>query len=112
MEGLGGAVPIGSDDALLGCHTRAMKIASLLFLPFLAACASTTGVLPLGENTYSVMRSDYGPTGNLNDVKAQAYKDAATFCAAQSKKVNVLSTTGVPRALAQFPEAEVKFSCV
>jgi hypothetical protein len=75
-------------------------------------CASTTGVVSVGENSYSVMRSDYGPLGNLNDVKAQAYKDAASFCASQGKKLNVVSTTGVPRALAQFPEAEVKFSCI
>jgi len=104
-------LPGGASVILLAQSLEATMKHLIILTALLVGCATSTGVVSMGGGKYSIMRSDYGPLGNLNDVKAQAYKDAAAFCAGHGKQPNIISTNGVPRALAQFPEAEVQFTC-
>lgn len=86
-------------------------IFSVLGIALLSGCAATTGVISLGGGTYSVMNRDNGPMASLGALKAAAYKDAAAFCFAQNKQMEILRSNDVPRSLGQFPETEVQFSC-
>ena len=89
-----------------------MKLLILLPTLLFAACATSSGVVPVGPDTYSIARSDKGPAGSLMDVKAAAYKDAATYCAASGKTFQFIRSNDVPRAFLPVPETEVQFSCV
>jgi hypothetical protein len=77
----------------------------------LLGCAATTGVIPTGSDTYMVSHRDNGPGSSLGALKAAAYRDATTFCAASKKSLRVLGSTDVPRSFGQFPETEVQFRC-
>ena len=89
-----------------------MKLAVLLSVITLSACAATTGVMSIGSDTYSVSHRDNGPMASLGALKAAAYKDASAFCAAKNKAVEVLRSKDIPRSFGQFPETEVQFKCV
>ena len=45
----------------------------------LAACAASTGVIPIGNDTYSISHRDNGPLSSLGALKAAAYKDATAY---------------------------------
>jgi hypothetical protein len=78
----------------------------------LAGCATSTGVVPIGGGNYSIAREDNGPTASLANIKAAAYRDANNFCAGQGKDVHINGSTDTPRSFGQFPQVEVRFSCV
>jgi hypothetical protein len=86
--------------------------AALIAALALAGCAASTGVIPIGNDTYSISHRDNGPLSSLGALKAAAYKDAIAYCAAKDKKMQVLRSTDVPRSLGQFPETEVQFTCI
>ena len=90
-----------------------MKITfSTLYLLVLGGCAASSGVIPIGNETYSVMHRDNGPMASLGSLKAEAYKDAAAFCSGKNRQVEVLRSNDIPRAFGQFPETEVQFTCI
>ena len=66
----------------------------------------------MGGGSYSVMRRDNGPMASLGALKADAYRDAAAFCAGQGKTATITKSNDVPRSFGQFPETEVQFTCV
>jgi hypothetical protein len=88
-----------------------MKPVLVLLLPLFAGCAASTGVVAIGPETYMVAHRDNGPMSSLGALKAAAYQDAAIFCAAKNKSMQVLRSNDVPRSLGQFPETEVQFTC-
>jgi hypothetical protein len=88
----------------------------LLLVPFLflAGCASNSGVVPIGKDTYMVSRqaaSGFPGSGNL---KADALREANQYCASLNKSLQVVSTQEAqpPYILGNFPKAEVQFMCV
>ena len=89
-----------------------MKTAAVLSSIALSACAASTGVIAIGSGTYSISHRDNGPMASLGALKAAAYRDAAAFCTAKNRSVQVLRSNDIPRSLGQFPETEVQFSCV
>lgn len=88
-----------------------LVIALAIAATALVGCAGTTGVVPIGRDTYSVSHRDNGPMASLGALKAQAYKEASAFCAAKEQDVEVLKANDVPRSLGQFPETEIVFTC-
>ena len=94
-------------------HQRiALKLLIVLPLALLAGCAASTGVVAIGPDTYMVAHRDNGPMSSLGALKAAAYQDAAAFCAAKNKSMQLLRSNDVPRSLGQFPETEVQFTCI
>jgi hypothetical protein len=89
-----------------------MKFLTFLLVSCLSACAATTGVVAIGNETYSISHRDNGPMASLGALKAAAYKDAAAFCAAKNRALQVVRSNDVPRSFGQFPETEVQFNCV
>jgi hypothetical protein len=87
------------------------KIAFALAL-LLAGCTTTTGVVPMGKDTYMVSRSDNTITASLGTIKQQALNDAREHCAKSGQSYSVVGGYDVPRALGQFPQTEVQFKCV
>lgn len=90
-----------------------MRYAALILLTSaLAGCASTSGVIPIGKDTYSITSHDNGPAASLTSLKADAHRSAGAFCATKGKTLKVTGSTDVPRSFGQFPQTEVQFNCV
>ena len=91
-----------------------MKIIFIASVVFLAGCATTSGVAPLGEDTFLISRNGAGFWSSTAQIKAEALKDADTFCTEKGKKLQTVRTaqheaSGRP---GDFPGAEVQFMCL
>lgn len=83
----------------------------LLAVLFLTGCASTTGVVSMGKNSYMIAREDNGPAASLGAIKASTFKEAAAFCSGQGKTMQVTKESDTPRSFGQFPQTTLQFSC-
>lgn len=91
-----------------------MKAAKLLaaLSVSLAGCASTTGVVPIGDGLYMSSKQDYSLNYHGGKVKAELYQEAAQFCQKQGKKsIPVSDTSRDAAAYSNYASAEVKFRC-
>jgi hypothetical protein len=91
-----------------------MKVILLVPIILLAGCASNSGVVPIGLDTFMVSRqaaTGFTGTGNL---KAEAFREANQYCASQNKSLQVVNTSEAkpPYILGNFPKAEVQFMCL
>jgi len=80
----------------------------------LTGCATSSGVTPLGEDTFSISRNGAGFWSSTAQVKAEALKDAESYCVSKGRKLQVVRTdqhemSGRP---GDFPGAEVQFMCL
>ena len=80
----------------------------------LAGCASNSGVVPIGSDTYMVSRQAATGFSGSGTLKAEAFREANEFCLSQKKKMQVVSTAEAqpPYILANFPKAEIQFMCL
>ncbi|MES2017000.1 MAG: hypothetical protein V4484_10940 [Pseudomonadota bacterium] len=78
----------------------------------IAGCASTTGVVPMGKDTYMIAREDNSPAASLGAIKAATFKEAGAFCGGQGKTMQVTKESDTPRSFGQFPQTTLQFICV
>jgi hypothetical protein len=86
---------------------------SFVALAVIGGCAvPTTGVVPRGQDLFTVTRQGSGFWVTVDSLRSEALKEAATFCENQGKKLNVLHAKDIPAgALGRWPESEVLFKC-
>jgi hypothetical protein len=89
-----------------------MKLIYVFSTLLLAGCASTTGVVPIGQNTFMIAREDNSPAASLGALKAAAFKEAGAFCAGQDRTMQVTKESDTPRSLGQFPQTTLQFKCI
>jgi hypothetical protein len=92
-----------------------MKATYLTFLvALLAGCASNSGIIPIGKDTYMVSRQAATGFSGSGTLKAEAFQEANSYCIAQGKKLQVVNTNEAlpPFILGNFPKAEVQFMCL
>lgn len=78
----------------------------------LCSCAST-GVIPLGQNSYYLGKKDGSPgIGVSLENKAMVYKEASEFCSSKNLEMKVLKETVTAAAPARLGSTEIEFSCV
>ncbi len=89
--------------------TIAVAVASAV----LAGCATpTTGVVPRGDDLYTVTRQGEGAWITTDSLKAAALQEAGAFCATQGKKLKQVHSKEIPAgAFGRWPESEVLFKC-
>ena len=77
-------------------------------------CASNSGVVSMGNNTYMVTRQAATGFSGSGTLKTDALQEAAKFCASQGKQMKVVAITEAkpPYILANFPKAEVVFKAL
>jgi hypothetical protein len=85
------------------------KIATLL-IATLAGCASS-GVVQTGPNSYTIAKSEWGFTSGAVHA-AKLSREAADFCNANGKVVNVTNVQKNDVEFGKTPAAEVNFQCV
>ena len=81
---------------------------------FLAGCASNSGVLPIGQDTFMVSRQAATGFSGSGTLKAEAFQEASQYCAKLGKSLQVISTheASPPYILGNFPKAEIQFMCL
>lgn len=96
---------------------RPLAIPTLMALAAVSAiaCASSSGITQISDNTY--MSSKLGGISTLSgsQLKADLFKEADQFCSSKGKKMESLAATHVDRG--QWTQgtaaaAEIQFKCV
>ena len=89
-----------------------MRTFALISTILLTSCTSSTGVIPIGEDTYMI-----GKSTNLaltsSGIKAAAFKEASAYCAKKNKKIQIISTTATDMKLgSHVGSTEIQFMCL
>jgi hypothetical protein len=89
-----------------------MKLAIPLLVAaiVLTGCA-TSGVSPLGQNSYMITRHVYGFSGT-SSIKAELLQDADDYCRSHGKVLLVTKTVEIGLAFGREASAEVYFKAL
>jgi hypothetical protein len=68
-----------------------MKTACFAFLALMTGCATSSGVLKMGPDTYSVSVSAAPARGGITGAKRMAYAEATQECEKQGKELLAVS---------------------
>ena len=90
------------------------KSLSVVLLLAVCACASHTGVVPMGEDTYMIAKQQATGFPGLGNMKAEIIAEGNRYCADLGKKFQIVSTqeTQPPYVLGNYPRAEIQFMCL
>jgi hypothetical protein len=91
-----------------------MKLIIAFALVLLVGCASNSGVVPMGNETYMVSRQAASGFSGMGTLKADAMREAYAQCQKTGKRVEVIETIDAkpPYILGNFPKTEIRFECV
>jgi hypothetical protein len=86
---------------------------SILLLSLLTACASYSGIVPAGGNTYVVTKQQATGLPGLGNLKTELLIDAKEFCDKTGRSLRVLDDkeTQAPYILGNYPRVELTFAC-
>jgi hypothetical protein len=86
----------------------------LIVVLLLGGCASNSGVVPIGKDTFMVSRQAATGFSGSGTLKAEAFQEADRYCRSNGKLLQVVSTYEAkpPYILANFPKAEIQFMCL
>lgn len=91
-----------------------MKSTSFVLIAgLLAGCATQSGVVPIGQDTYMVSRQGYTVVTSAAAIKADAFREANAYCQQHGKQFQVVRTStleGIPAR--RLPTAEIEFMCL
>lgn len=87
-----------------------------LFFPLaalLAGCAvPTTGVVPRGDDMFTVTRQGSSAWVSTDSLKTAALQEADQYCTTKGKRMKFMYNKDIPAGpLGRWPESEVLFKC-
>lgn len=90
-----------------------MRIVFILAVA-LTGCASNSGVVRMGSDTYMVSRQAATGFTGMGTLKAEAMAEAYAQCQKSGKAVQVIETIDArpPFIFGNFPKTEVRFKCI
>jgi len=92
-----------------------MKLTALLLSALiLSGCASNSGIIPIGKDTYMVSRQAATGFSGSGTLKAEAFQEASAYCTGRGRSLQVVNTQEAqpPFLLGNYPKAEVQFMCL
>lgn len=91
---------------------RAIFIA--LVAVVVSACASNSGVVQMGNDTYFISKQAATGFTGLGSLRGDAMRDAYAQCSKSGKSVEVTNTdqSNPPYLLGNFPRVDITFRCV
>lgn len=91
-----------------------MRASFLAVAVLVTGCASNSGVVPIGTDTYMVSRQAATGFSGSGTLKAEVFQEANQYCVGQHKKLQIVSTSEAqpPYVLGNFPKAEIQFMCL
>lgn len=80
----------------------------------MSACASHTGVVPMGRDTFMIAKQQATGFPGLGNIKAEIVAEASQYCAGLGKELQIVSTheTQPPYILGNYPRSEIQFMCL
>ena len=80
----------------------------------IGACASHTGIVEMGQDTYMIAKQQATGFPGLGNMKAEIIGEASRHCAGLGKKIQIVSTheTQPPYILGNYPRSEIQFMCL
>jgi len=91
------------------------KSAGIAFISIaVTACASHTGVVKMGQDTYMIAKQQATGFPGLGNMKAEIIGEASQHCAGLGKELQIVSTqeTQPPYILGNYPRTEIQFMCL
>lgn len=88
-------------------------IAALLPACILAACASNSGVVPVGSGNFNIAKQAATGFPGMGNLKAEVHQGAAAYCGAQKQDFAVVAyqESTPPFILGNYPRADLTFRC-
>lgn len=90
-------------------------IASIATVSLLvSACASHTGIVPMGKDTYMIAKQQATGFPGLGNMKAEIIGEGSRHCAGMGKEFQIVTTneTQPPYVLGNYPRSEIQFMCL
>jgi hypothetical protein len=89
------------------------RFSVLVTVVLLSACAvPTTGVVPRGDDLFTVTRQGNGAWVSVDSLKAAALQEADAYCTEKKKNLKFIHSKEIPAGpLGRWPESEVLFKC-
>jgi hypothetical protein len=79
----------------------------------LTGCASTSGVIADGKDSFIIIVSGGHRFTSASDLKIDAYKEANTYCKKHDAQIETISERSIQAGvLTNSSEAELKFKCI
>lgn len=89
-----------------------MRLFAIFGMFLVTGCATSTGVVPIGQDTYMIGKSTNLQVSS-SGIKANAFREAQKFCAKQSKQVQVVRTSEKDMVLgSNMATVELQFMCL
>ena len=89
-----------------------LRPSAVISAALLAGCVHTSGVIPTGDGTFVISRSEKGFDKTGYGVKANALKEATAYCAGQGKELQIVNAVQKDMVLmTSDAQAEVVFRC-
>ncbi|MFZ6749012.1 hypothetical protein [Undibacterium sp. Ren11W] len=91
---------------------RIKSLSAAIIILILAGCQST-GVIPMGQDSYMIGKKDGSPgVGVSFSNKAEVYQEANAFCRGKKLEVKTVEVTTTPAGLGRLGSTELQFKCV
>jgi len=92
---------------------KIVKYGLLLSSLYLLSGCSSTGVIPMSQDSYYIGKKDGTPGFGVSlENKAKVYQEANTFCSKKEQEVYTLRETVTPSAPGQLGSTELHFKCI
>ena len=89
------------------------KIGIILIVGSLIIGCSSTGVIPMSQDSYFIGKKDgYPGVGISLSNKAEVYQEAYAFCDKKGLEVKTLRETVIPAAPGRVGSTELHFKCI
>src|SRR5687768_9801421 len=90
---------------------RKLLIAAVIAV---AGCASNSGVVTMGPDTYFVSRQAASAFTGPGTLQADAMVEANSFCAKRNRTIEIVDVTQSkpPYLMGNFPRVDMQFRCV
>lgn len=91
-----------------------MRWLAVLLAAVVTGCASNSGVVATGADTYFISRQASTGIAGMANLKAEAIGEASQFCGAKGKALSVTSQKDAepPFIFGNYPKSEVQFKCI
>ncbi|MCP4494807.1 MAG: hypothetical protein GY820_47015 [Gammaproteobacteria bacterium] len=85
---------------------------SIITILMIASCSST-GVIPMSQDSYFIGKKDGSPGVGISLTnKAEVYQEANAFCSKKGLEVKTLRETVTPASFGRLGSTELHFKCV
>lgn len=91
-----------------------MKIILSIAVLALTGCASHSGIISVGQDTYMIAKQQATGFPGLGNLKAEIITEGVSRCTSQGKKFELVSTqeSQPPYILGNYPRSEIMFKCL